>query len=205
MKNGITAHKFAASTIRLSVALLIFLQFSAFHSAAQSFITQQSLSITDNGAWIEVPVQVSGLSASTAADFGLESVCLNLQHPLVRELTLILQSPDGTKVTLLSGLGCDGSNLINTCLNDSGPNLEYESAPFTGSFRSMLPLGHFNNGLNPNGTWKLLIRDAQINNQGTFQDITLYFSNTPAEPFDFTESNLPIVVLNSGANDISDY
>jgi subtilisin-like proprotein convertase family protein len=205
MFRRVTAKRHAKAALLLPAILSFFFQLIPFHTNSQTYSRQQLIPITDNGSWVEIPVQVSGLSNATSADFGIESVCLNVQHQAVRELTLILQAPDGTKVTLLSGVGWDGSDLVNTCLDDSGPNLEYASAPITGSFRSMLPLGHFNNGLNPNGTWKLLCRDALTNNTGTFQDITLRFSNTPAVPFSFTESHLPIVLINSGNSGISDY
>jgi subtilisin-like proprotein convertase family protein len=205
MFRRISAHGHVKAALLLPAILSFYFQLISFQTNSQIYSTQQLISITDNGSWVEIPVQVSGLAIATSADFGIESVCLNVQHPAVRELTLILQAPDGTKVTLISGVGWDGSDLVNTCLDDSGPNLEYASAPITGSFRSMLPLGHFNNGLNPNGTWKLLCRDALINNTGTFQDITLKFSSTPAAPFSFTESHLPIVLINSGTSGISDY
>ena len=174
-------------------------------SWAQSFTQDAQVAIKDDGSWAEVGIPVSNLPVTTDAAFGLESVCLEIRHPRMRDLTLILQSPDGTRVTLMSGMGWGGADLENTCLNDLGPNLETAAAPYTGSYRSMLPLGRFNVGLQPNGLWKLLCRDLTAGESGVITQVRLHFSGSPASPFRFTESPLPIIRLTTGPNGISDY
>ena len=154
-----------------------------------------------------VPLSVSGLPSSIHAGFGLESVCLSLNHPELINLTLKLVAPDGTKVTLFHQLGNTDDDLINTCFDDVSNPIYNGSAPFTGSFRATLPLGQVNNGQNPNGTWALWIYDDIPNagTAGTFLNATITFGVQPAVPFSFVNSTLPIIELQTQTQAINNY
>jgi subtilisin-like proprotein convertase family protein len=154
-----------------------------------------------------IPIQVSGLPSNINDTFGLESVCFNINHPELNNLTIKLVSPDGTKVTMIHQLGWTEDNFINTCIDDSSPSIYGGSPPFTGFFRSTLPLGQVNNGQNPNGIWHLWIYDdiPSSGSSGTFINVQLYFSQQPAVPFTFINSDLPIIQIDTKNKSINNY
>jgi subtilisin-like proprotein convertase family protein len=176
---------------------------------AQSYTVNQGQAISESMSHVPsiISIPVSGLPNVIDQSFGLASVCLNITHPELNNLTIKLVAPDGTKVTLFHQLGYTDDNLINTCFDDQGPPVYFQSAPFTGTYRSTLPLGQVNNGQNPNGTWSLWIYDDWLNagSNGYFQDVTLNFNNMPAAPFSFQQSNLPIIEINTQDQVINNY
>lgn len=154
----------------------------------------------------EYNANVTGLPASiNTTSFGLERVCVNVTHTWVADVTLTLVAPDGSIATLISGLGGDGDNMQGTCFVWDAPvSIVSAGAPFNGSYRPLEEIGVVNNGQNPNGTWKLRVHDSEWGDQGAVTSWSITFSNNPADYFHFTESNLPIVVLNTGGNPIPD-
>lgn len=154
-----------------------------------------------------IPIVVSGLPNNINGSFGLESVCFNINHPEVNNLTIKLVAPDNTKVTLFHALNGDKANLTATCIDDTSKPIYEGISPFTGSFASTLPLGQVNNGQNPNGTWELWVFDDIPNagSSGTFVDVALTFGANPARPFHFSSSNLPIIEINTQNRAINNY
>ena len=172
-----------------------------------NFVTQPLVESVGGHTPTVIPIPVSGLPSSIHAGFGLESVCLSLNHPELNNLTLKLVAPDGTKVTLMHQLGNTDDNLSSTCFNETSTPVYYGSAPYTGSFRSTLPLGQVNNGQDPNGTWALWIYDDIPNagTAGTFLHATITFGVQPAVPFSFVNSTLPIIELQTQTQAINNY
>ncbi|MFM7758624.1 MAG: proprotein convertase P-domain-containing protein, partial [Crocinitomicaceae bacterium] len=164
----------------LKFKVLFLLLFQGGNLFAQSFTnnTPQAISeSTPNHTPTVIPIFVSGLPNSIGANYGVTTIRLDIQHPELNNLTLKLVAPDGTKVTLMHQIGNTDDDLINTCFDDVSSPIYYGSAPFTGSFRSTLPLGQVNNGQNPNGLWYLWIYDDLPNagSEGTFLDATITF------------------------------
>ena len=150
--------------------------------------------IPDNNTATAFPATVSGLPASLGAGFGLQSVVLTINHPYVGDLLVQLQAPDGTTLTLSNRNGGNGRNYTNTAFAaNANTSIVDGSAPFSATFRPQGILGAVNNGQNPNGTWRLLVRDASAGDVGSVAAWRLTFSPAPAPPFVFTSSNLPIV------------
>ena len=176
---------------------------------AQSFSTTQiqPISESSNHTPTVIGIAVSGLGSTIDQTFGLSSVCLNINHPELNNLTIKLVAPDGTKVTLFHQLGNTDDDLINTCFDDVSTAIYNGSAPFTGTFRSTLPLGQVNNGQNPNGSWDLWIYDdiSNVSSTGTFMNATLTFSAQAATPFSFYSSELPIINLETQQKAINNY
>ena len=116
--------------------------------------------ILDNQT-IDIPLTVSlPQTEINTTIFGLETVCLNLTHTWLADLTIQIVSPDGTIRTLASGIGGGEDNMFGTCFNaDAANGIQTGSAPFTGTFKPMGQMGGVNNGQNPNGTWYLRIND----------------------------------------------
>lgn len=161
-------------------------------------------SIPDAGPQVSFPITVSGLSPATIDTvFGLETICLSLTHTWDADLSISLQAPDGTIVSLSAGNGADGDDYINTCFNASaGSSIVAAAAPFTGTFKPQGFIGAINNGQTGNGVWNLLIQDNYAADAGTLLNWSITFGNSPATPFHFTSSNLPIVVVNCGGTPI---
>ncbi|WP_341908275.1 CotH kinase family protein [Fluviicola taffensis] len=137
--------------------------------------------------------------------FGLEQVCLSITHTWDADVTATLEAPDGTQIILFSAIGGSDDDFDGTCLRgDATTSIVVQSAPFSGTFKSMNPLGYANNNQNPNGTWKMRIYDSASGDQGTLDSWSITFGNTPATYQPFVSSNLPIVILNTNNQDIPD-
>lgn len=144
---------------------------------------------------------VSGLSPANidTMNFGLETVCINLTHTYDGDLNIYLIAPDGTTAPLATGLGGGGDDYTNTCFNVYAPQaISSGNPPFTGTFAPMGQMGRVNNGQNGNGVWKIRVDDVAAQDAGTMISFSLTFGNTPANYFSFNNSNLPIVVINTG-------
>lgn len=184
----------------------IFILFFAHHIFSQTFYGSIG-SINNNGTTTTFYNSVSGLNQNQLdSTYGLEEVHINIVHPKVEELFIYLQSPAGTTVELTQGISCKGSNYTNTHFTHAASTpITLSSAPFTGTFRPTGSLGRFQNGQQGNGTWKLLVHDyLAFVDTGSVLSWEIKFGNSPASSVKFTSSNLPIVVLNTGNQTLSD-
>lgn len=154
----------------------------------------------------DIPVTVSGLPASiNTTTFGLERVCINLTHTYLADLTITIVAPDGNSAVLMTNNGGGGDDLSGTCFQwDAATSIATGSAPFSGSYEPIEEIGILNNGQNPNGTWIVRVYDNAGADEGAVIDCSVTFSNNPADFFQFTESDLPIVVINTGGPGIPD-
>lgn len=180
--------------------LLLLILFCSLYSFSQTFNGTGGV-ITDNQQNIDFPLTVSGLSQNTLnTGLGVVQVCLNINHTWDSDLKVSLVAPDGTSVTLFSGVGYDQDNFTNTCLSQSSTNLiSTYNAPFSGTFKPEESLGNFNNGQNGNGVWTLRIVDVFGQDEGTLLNWSLTFGGNASIPFVFTSSNLPIVIINTNS------
>lgn len=151
-------------------------------------------------------ISVTGLPGSiNQTTFGLEQVCISITHTWDADVTATLEAPDGAQIILFSAIGGSDNNFDGTCLRgDAATSIVVQSAPFTGIFKPMNPLGFANNNQNPNGFWKIRIYDSAGGDQGTLDSWSITFGNNPATYQPFTSSNLPIVILNTNNQTIPD-
>lgn len=170
-------------------------------SYSQSFSNNTITAITDNGT-VNIPITVNGLAtAIDTVSFGLESITVNIAHSAVQELTIQLQSPDGTIVLLANNL--PGNNYTNTTFNGTAIRyIDFGSSPYSNNYRSIQDLSYLNNLQNPNGTWNLIVKDSANGNVGQVKSVTINFSNNPAKPL-LSSSNLPIIKINTNGQDIA--
>lgn len=190
--------------MKTSLIILLFIITSSIFS--QTF-TGTGGAIPDDGNSITFTINVSGLNPATIDTvFGFESVCINIMHTWDSDLSIALIAPDGSIVTLTAGNGGNGDGYVNTCFNDTATLSIFQSwAPFTGDFRPQGDLGVFNNGQPGNGIWKLFILDTwPWADTGELFDWSITFSNHPAIPFQFSSSNLSLVILNTNGQIIPD-
>lgn len=174
---------------------------------AQTF-TGSGGPIPDDGSTIFFSCPVTGLVPATldTAAFGVMQVCINLMHTYDADLEISLVAPDGTTVPLSIGNGGSGNNYLNTCFEQDAPeSILSGNAPFNGTYRPQGQLGSVNNGQVGNGTWALQIHDNYaFEDEGTLFNWSITFGNDPAGYFAFMESDLPIVVINTGGEAIMD-
>ncbi len=127
---------------------------------------------------------VSGLpSTIDSATFGLERICLNITHHYDQDLEIKLMSPDSFVVLLSYRNGGVGQiNYTSTCFRGHSANglITNGQNPFTGEFDPEGDLFLFNNGRNPNGTWRLVVTDLSAGDSGSVTTFDLTFGNSPS-------------------------
>ncbi len=173
--------------------------FLSFYAKAQLFTGTGGI-ILNNGTDTYFNLSVSGLTPSTLdSTFGIEEICININHPTVEELYIYLQSPAGNIVELAEASSCKGANYTNTCFDSkSGTSVTVATAPYTGLYKPIGYLGRFNNGQAGNGTWQLIVKDyLAFVDSGTVVSWSIKFGTSPSPPIIFTSSNLPIVIINT--------
>ncbi len=161
----------------------------------QTFTSTVNQTIPDNNTTTIYTLTVSGLAPFIDTTYGLESVCINILHTRDSDMDVRLEAPNGVIIKLFAGVGGSGDNFTNTCMTGLGTPIASGTAPFTGSYLCQGYLGDVNMGQNPNGVWKLRVKDTAAQRVGTLVDWRLTFSANPAKPFPFYSSNLPIVKL----------
>jgi subtilisin-like proprotein convertase family protein len=186
------------------IPVILFLLLS-FYAKSQVFPGTGGV-IQNNGVETYFSLPVSLVQAQLDNNFGVQEVCINISHPAVEELYIYLQSPSGTIVELTDGNNCKGANYTNTCFsNTAGTSVTLGTAPYSGNHKSVGFLGRFNNGQTGTGTWNLIVKDyLAFVGAGSVIDWSIRFSNSPVAPLLFASSDLPIVVINTSGQTISD-
>ena len=134
------------------------------------------------------PITVSGLSGLGIIDvnYGVASVCINIDHTWVGDLRISLVAPDGTSVLLVQDdVNNSGVNFTGTCFTAAAtvPISATAIAPFTGDYLAAQNLGSVNNGQSGNGVWTLCVLDTyDPSDDGTMINWSMTFSGTPAPP-----------------------
>jgi len=190
----------------ISRGIIIISLLISFGSKAQLF-NGTGGAITNNGQETYFNLLVSGLMPTQLdSTFGLEQIHLTINHPADEELYMYLQSPDGTRVELAMGTSSSGANFTNTCFDSrADTSVTLMNAPYTGTFRPIGFLGRFNNKQTGNGTWKLIVKDYLASvDSGSVISWGIKFGSSPSKPVKFTSSNLPIVIIKTGNQSITD-
>ena len=161
--------------------------------------------IPTDGSVLDIPLNISGLSGPlNSSTFGLEQVCITIQHPWIGDLEVSIVAPDGTTRSLVSGFGGSNDEYSNTCFRqDATIPILQGTPPFSGTYRPQQNIGAINNGQSGNGVWNLRVVDTYpASDDGSVIAWSLTFGDQPAEPFNFQSSNLPIVVINTNGQNI---
>ncbi|MBU0691502.1 proprotein convertase P-domain-containing protein, partial [bacterium] len=116
-------------------------------------------------------------------------VILNITHPMISEMTFMLESPSGTQVQLVTEepYNLTGENFVNTRFDDEADvAFAYadSTSNYTGSWRPYQVLHSFD-GLATAGIWKLIAIDHVPGNEGTVDNVELIIdtqvNTNPAE------------------------
>ncbi|MBS1742986.1 MAG: proprotein convertase P-domain-containing protein [Bacteroidetes bacterium] len=156
---------------------IVLLTLSIF-AKAQTFSWSGNEHIADMST-VTVPINVTGLGNAINSTFGVAHICLYIEHSYDADLTITLQSPSGTLVTLLTNTGGAGNNFTGTCLGMDGVSFLIAQPPYTGLFFPAGEINSFNNGQNPNGTWTLSVTDVSAPDTGTLLSASIEFTNNP--------------------------
>lgn len=113
----------------------------------------------------------SSISISTIGTIADINVHLELTHPWVGDISIVLESPSGTVVNLVDrpgGGAARGANFRGTTFDDEGMDgsITTAEAPFTGTFVPLEPLALFE-GEPIDGEWWLSVYDQSLNDTGT--------------------------------------
>ena len=112
---------------------------------------------------------VSSINLTEDLEIEKVLVSVNINHSYVSDITLTLESPNGTVVELLSG-ACDASNDIDVTFDDAGNDLICSSGTpvISGEVKPSQTLFAFN-GESSDGTWKLKVVDGAKDDQGSLE------------------------------------
>jgi subtilisin-like proprotein convertase family protein len=107
------------------------------------------------------------------------NVTVNITHPWIGDLDLMLISPSGKSVLLVANSIDDGLNYTNTVFDD-GASLSISSgvAPYTGTFRPEELLSSFNDEFS-SGNWTLKAVDSGPDDLGTIDSWSLEICGVP--------------------------
>lgn len=184
--------------------LLKTLVMAPWYLSAQTF-NGAGGAIPDDGNALVIPLNISGLAAPLdTTTFGLEQVCITIDHEWIADLDVSLVAPDGTTRLLTSGQGWDTDHYTSTCFGqDAAISIVAGLPPYTGTFRPMQDLGMMNHFQDGNGVWQLRVQDVYPwEDEGAVIGWSLTFGNNPASPFHLVATELPIVVINTNGQAI---
>ncbi len=173
----------------ITVVILILFSVS---SKAQTFSWSGFVPILDFQT-DTVPIVVSGLPTAIDTNFGVAHICMNITHTYKNDLTIKMVSPAGTVVTLIQNTGGSADNFWGTCMGMDGTAFSNSQAPYTGLFIPVGNIASYNNGQNPNGTWRFIVADGANADTGSIHSVSIAFVNNPPRQSGTTSGTPPPV------------
>ncbi len=148
-----------------------------------------SVPIPDNssvGASVNIPVSGIGRAArmtfsidGTTCSTDIGSTTVGLDHTFVGDLVGTLTAPNGATATVFSNNGGSGNNFCQVVFDDTAANsiasIASAGAPFTGTYRSIDPLGGLR-GASVDGTWKFFVEDTAGADTGSIRAVSLHIN-----------------------------
>ncbi len=151
-------------------------------SASRTFTNSSVIIIPDNGKATNYPSTLTVASTGTVSKVTV--TIKQLAHTFPEDIDMLLVSPAGQKIKLMSDAGA-GNSITNVTLifDDSAPGLPFSTAITSGtyhatdfppgdSFPTPAPAGPYGtnlavlNSVDPNGTWSLYVFDDANGDQG---------------------------------------
>jgi subtilisin-like proprotein convertase family protein len=181
-RNMIFARKFVFVLFVVVLSLLVGL--SGASAATATYTDNTVVAIPDGLNFYCDDSGVGSVSSTiTIADSGTITdlnVALNISHPYVGDVSVTLQSPAGTTITLIdrpgrpafSPCGYNSANIIVTLDDEAGGGPVENANPPNGSYTPQEALSAFD-GEDMQGTWTLTVSDAVTNYVGTLNSWSL--------------------------------
>ena len=149
---------------------------------ATTFSIGEFVEVCDNYAAVNTPVSIpdntpAGVTntVTVSDNITLESVKISVKisHTWVSDLTLTLESPNGTIIELLSG-ACSNEENIDVIFDDSGSNLSCATTvpTLSGNIKPSESLSNFS-GENSLGVWRLKVVDGEAQDVGIIESWSL--------------------------------
>lgn len=158
---------------------IISLLLCSFICRAQTF-SWNGHSVISNSVNDTVTIPVSGLPININGGFGISSVCFDIYHRSKTTLVFLLLAPDGNSVLLADGRGRVNENFIGTCFGMNGIPIDAGEPPYTGIFLPSGDISTLNNNQDPNGNWRLVIRNNGVDT-GSIRFASITFENNPPQ------------------------
>ena len=96
------------------------------------------------------------------------TINLNIQHPYIGDIQIILEAPTGEKIILVEHRDYNGEDYTNTTFDDMATlSIPQGTAPFNGSFKPAEPLSTYKN-IQSTGDWNIYVSDNQAQDEGEF-------------------------------------
>jgi subtilisin-like proprotein convertase family protein len=116
----------------------------------------------------------TAITIGSTAKIGDLAIELNIQHPSVGDLKVILIAPNGDQFVLVDHVGGAGANFVRTVLSDAATTpIGDGTAPFRGDFQPSQSLAALA-GRAMTGTWKLRVEDTGTGDAGSLLSWGLY-------------------------------
>lgn len=171
-----------------------------------SFTNNQDLLIDPPNTILTSEIDVAGVLPVELGPDVIQSVCINVDHNWLSDLDIYLESPGGLFMELVTDVGSNGDDFVETCFVPGATlDIDYidppaSGAPYTGSFNPEGLWSDLGYGTNTNGTWTLIIIDDAIGFEGTLLDWTItfnpeydiFYSWSPAAGLDCTDCPNPV-------------
>ena len=160
-----------------------------------------SPTLTDAGTWgntavtLDLPFGVNGLGTVTDVD-----VAVDISHTWVADLTVIVTSPSGTSVTVLSGQ-CFLDDDIDVVFDDESANViacTGGTPALSGDMQPQNPLSAFD-GEPAFGDWTVTVSDPVAFDGGTINSVTLTVAYTASTPVQFPVATPPATIFQTNA------
>lgn len=130
------------------------------------------------------------------------TLTLSISHTFDSDLSVVLISPTGTRVTLFDGVGGAGDNFSNTTFDDRAAlSITFGNAPFAGTYRPQQALAAFE-GEAGNGVWHLELSDDVIGDSGKLTAWSMRFSTGEQSAVTDANGNYQVRGLPIGTYDL---
>ncbi len=137
-------------------------------TTCNSYTMNTAFAIPDNNTTFTV----RSINVPTTSNISDVNLAVNLTHTYVSDLQIILQGPMTTTTqSTIFNQACTNNDNINATFDDQGSAIVC-AATITGNVTPSTPLSVFN-GLNPNGSWLVGIRDVGAADTGNVISYTL--------------------------------
>ena len=137
-------------------------------------------------------------------------IYLDIEHTYLEDLTLYLESPEGTRYLLARQLGQDENDYSETIFDEEAAiSIDQGDPPFTGRFSPKESIADLY-GTSAFGSWNLIIEDNYVEDTGRLLDFTLAFClegtpqpNSDGDSINDDEDNCP-EITNEDQSDTDD-
>ena len=129
-----------------------------------------------------ISLATGNVAEQTVESGTIESVCLNVNNPALpfpidmSTVSVELECPDGTSITLIAEGDVSGASLSNMCFSNDGVPLSSGSSPYSGDF---LPSsGSMDDfiGCSTNGVWTMTLTNSNFTAFGFFNSWSITFN-----------------------------